>query len=204
MTGPRWITSWVGPAHSETLDFFDLKGIVESLLGALHVADVRYQPAKCSHLHPGKSAEAFAGKQSLCNFGELHPALNETYPLGHRDIYVGELDLEALQAAVPDRFAYTPIPAFPPVRQDIAIVVDETLPAAKVLAEIRAGGGDLLSEATLFDAYRGPNLPAGKKSLAYHLTYQAGDRTLTDKEAAKVHGKIVARLEKMLGASLRA
>jgi phenylalanyl-tRNA synthetase beta chain len=93
---------------------------------------------------------------------------------------------------------------FPAALRDIALVVDETIPAAQVLAEIRAGGGDLLRDVNLFDVYRGTNLPAGKKSLAYHLTYQAGDRTLTDKEVDKAHGKIVSRVEKTLKAQLRA
>jgi phenylalanyl-tRNA synthetase beta chain len=124
--------------------------------------------------------------------------------MSERPVLVAELDLEALLAAVPERYHFVSIPEYPPVRQDIAIVVDETLPAAQVAAEIRAGGGALLRAVRLFDVYRGPNIPAQKKSLAYALTYQADDRTLTDKEVAKVHGKIVARLEKVLSAQLRA
>jgi phenylalanyl-tRNA synthetase beta chain len=119
-------------------------------------------------------------------------------------VLVGDFDLETMLATAPERFAYSPVPEFPPVRQDVAIVVDDALPAAKAAAEIRAAGGDLLANIQLFDVYRGPNIPAGKKSLAYALTYQAQDRTLTDKEVAKVHGRIVAWLEKVLGAQLRA
>jgi len=204
LTGPRVPVTWADPTPSGAVDFFDLKGVVECLLGALHVADVRYQPSKSGYLHPGKSADVFAGKQSLGNFGQLHPALSESFALGRRDVFVGELDLEALLAVVPDRFKVAPIPAFPPALRDIAIVLDEQLPAAQVLAEIRAGGGELLRDATLFDVYRGPNLPPGKKSLAYHLTYQADDRTLTDKEVAKAHDKIVSRLARTLQAELRA
>jgi phenylalanyl-tRNA synthetase beta chain len=90
------------------------------------------------------------------------------------------------------------------VRQDLALIVDEHVPAEAVRREIQLAGAPLLREVRLFDVYRGPNIPAGKKSLAWTLTYQADDRTLTDKEVAKVHQKIVNRLEKVLDARVRA
>jgi phenylalanyl-tRNA synthetase beta chain len=105
---------------------------------------------------------------------------------------------------MPAWHSFQSISTFPPVLEDLALVVDETLPAEKLEAEIKAGGGELLRGIRLFDVYRGQNLPAGKKSLAYALTYQAMDRSLTDKEVAKVRAKIVGRVEKLLGAVLRA
>jgi phenylalanyl-tRNA synthetase beta chain len=204
MVGPREQESWQKQGPLEPVDFFDLKGVIGTLLEELHVGDVEYHPAKPTHLHPGRAAEVLLGNQSLGAFGQLHPGLGEPLGLGRRSVFVADLDLEVLLAAMPERYAFTPILPFPPVRQDIAIVVDESLPAAKVESEITASGGQLLSDVRLFDVYRGPNIPSGKKSLAYALTYQAEDRTLTDKEVAKVHGKIVSRLEKVLGAALRA
>jgi len=96
-----------------------------------------------------------------------------------------------------------PVPVFPPILEDIAIVVDEDLPAERVLSLIRQVGGKLLSGVRLFDIFRGEQIGAGKKSLAYSLTYQAPDRTLTDTEAAQVRQRIVRRLEQEFGAKLR-
>ena len=116
---------------------------------------------------------------------------------------VGELDLEAILAAVPERFAYAPVPRFPAALRDVAVVVDDALTDEAVVAEIRAAGGDLLAGVRLFDVYRGESIPAGKKSLAYALTYQA-DRTLTDKEIDKAHKKIEDRLGHVLKARFAA
>ncbi len=204
MTGPRYAEFWDSTAKPAMLDFFDLKGIVEALLAELHVPAAEYRLAKASWLHPGRSAEVRIGDDLIGCFGHLHPGLNEHFGLGRREVLVAEFDLELLLAKVPERHAIEPIPEFPPIRQDIAVVLDESVPAAQVEAEIRAGGGELLRHVRLFDVYRGPNLPEGKKSLAFALTFQALDRTLTDKEAAKVQQKIVGRLERLLGAKLRA
>jgi len=96
-----------------------------------------------------------------------------------------------------------PISRFPAVTQDLALIVDEVVPAARVYELIRQTGGELLRQAVLFDVYRGEQIPAGKVSLAYALTYQATDRTLTDEEVARVQQRIVRRLEEKVGASLR-
>jgi phenylalanyl-tRNA synthetase beta chain len=119
-----------------------------------------------------------------------------------RTVLVGEIDLEALQSVLPVRYAYQPAPRFPAALRDVAVVVDEAIPAERVAAEIRTAGGDLLRDARLFDLYRGPNIGAGKKSLAYALSYQA-DRTLTDKEVDKAHEKIEKRLQHVLKAQVR-
>ena len=97
----------------------------------------------------------------------------------------GELDLDATLAALPPRYAYTPVPRFPAALRDVALIVDENVTAERVAAEIRTAGGDLLRDVRLFDLYRGENIPAGNKSLAYALTYQAEDRTLTDKRSGQ-------------------
>jgi GxxExxY protein len=113
-------------------------------------------------------------------------------------VLAGEFDLEAILAAIPARFAYRPVPRFPAALRDVAVVVPEAATAERVLAELRTAGGDLLRHVRLFDLYRGPSIPDGTKSLAFALTYQADDRTLTDKEVDKAHKKIEDRLVHVL------
>jgi phenylalanyl-tRNA synthetase beta chain len=189
------------PAHP--LDLFDIKGVVEALAGDLHLATVSYRPASVQYLHPGRSAELLVGGQALGAFGQLHPRYADKLGLGARLVLAGEFDLDALLAALPPRYAYTPVPRFPAALRDVAVIVDEDVTAERVAAEIRAGGGDLLRDVRLFDLYRGESIPAGKKSLAYALTYQAEDRTLTDKEVDRAHQKIEGRLKQVLKALIR-
>ena len=138
------------------------------------------------------------------DFGQLHPKVAEKFGLAGRTILVAELDLETLQAATPVRYSYTPVPRFPAALRDIAVVVEETISAERIESEIRKGGGDLLSGVRLFDLYRGNQIPAGTKSLAYALSYQAVDRTLADKEIDKAHKKIEDRLKQVLKAAIHA
>jgi phenylalanyl-tRNA synthetase beta chain len=138
--------------------------------------------------------------------GELHPGVVRGVDLGvERDqpVLAADIDLEALLPLIPDHYAYTPTPAYPPVREDIAMVVEATMPAAAVAAAIRQYGGALLRDVALFDVYQGSQLPRGKKSLAYHLTYQAPDRTLTDQDVSKQRGRLIKLLEQQIGAKLR-
>jgi phenylalanyl-tRNA synthetase beta chain len=164
---------------------------------------VSYRPATWAALHPGRAAELVVGETPIGPFGQLHPQVAEAFGLGGRPVLAGELNLEALQAAVPARHLYTPVPRFPPALRDIAVVVDESVPAERVAAEIRSAGGELLRGVRLFDLYRGPSIPAGSRSLAYALTYQADDRTLTDKEVDRAHGRIENRLRHLLHAEIR-
>lgn len=205
MTGRRaaehWSDSLTGtkPAY----DFFDLKGVVESLTSSLHLPAVQYRKSTASWLHSGKAAELIAGSTAAGHFGQLHPRIALAYDLAGRDVFVAELDLDVLLALVPDRYRCLPVPRFPAAKRDIALVVDEKLTAEDVLAELRAGGGELLREVMLFDVYRGPSIPPGAKSLAYALTYQALDRTLTDKEVDQAHKKIESRAMHVLKAQVR-
>jgi phenylalanyl-tRNA synthetase beta chain len=143
-------------------------------------------------------------EQIVGQFGQLHPSVAETYQLpGSNDVLLGELDLETILKAVPARYAYTPVPRYPAALRDVAVIVDEPVTGAQVESEIRAAGGDLLRGIRLFDLYRGESIPAGKKSLAYALTYLADERTLTDKEVDKAHKKIEDRLRHVLKAQIR-
>ena len=209
MTGPREVPQWQdGRRASAWMDFFDLKGVIETLLRELRVAgEARFAPVEHSTFHPGRAAELRIDGRSVGVLGEVHPLVREAFGLGldlERPVLAAEFDLEALVADLTTLREIKPVPTQPAVYQDIALVVDESVPAADVLAVIREAGGDLLEDAQLFDVYRGDPVPAGKKSLAYALTYRAPDRTLEDKEVARVHAQIVKAARRKLGAELRA
>src|SRR5262249_3425314 len=179
------------------------KGVIEALAGDLHLREVSYRPASAAYLHPGRSAELLLGGKSVGAFGQLHPGYADKIGLGSRLVLAAELDLDAILAALPPRYAYSPVPRFPAALRDVALIVDENVTAERIAAEIRTAGGDLLRDVRLFDLYRGENIPAGKKSLAYALTYQAADRTLAEKEIDKAHKKIEDRLKHVLKAQIR-
>ncbi len=202
LTGPRNLPDWQA-GDTNPMDFYDLKGVIHEMLTGLKIANVRYQPATHPSFHPGKCARVTAGERHLGFIGELHPQVRANYELPPTPLLAGDFDLEAILESIPERFDITPVAAFPPVLEDLAVIVDEALPAEKVEATIRAAGGAMLADLRLFDVYRGDQIGAGKKSLAYNLTYQAPDRTLTDAEAAKIRQRIIRQLEQDLGAKLR-
>jgi phenylalanyl-tRNA synthetase beta chain len=206
LTGPRDPLAWQGSDRAP-MDFFDLKGLVEALVAGLLLTGATYSAPGPEEQHPsfmpGRTARLQLNGQHAGWLGELHPLVREQYGLPDQAVLAADLDLELLLSQVNERFNIAPVPAYPPVKEDLAIIVDEPLPAARVQSVIQAAGGSLLAGVTLFDLYRGPQVGEGKKSLAYSLTYQAPDRTLTDAEAAKLRGKIVKRLQDELGAVLR-
>jgi len=202
LTGPRQLPGWQA-ADTSPMDFFDLKGILQALLEGLHIEGAQYQPTEHPTYHPGKCARLVVEGHLLGIFGELHPLVRQHYELPETPLLAGEFDLEAIQARVPERYDIQAVPAYPPVLEDLALVVDEDLPAERVAALIAEAGGTLVSRVRLFDVYRGQQIGQGKKSLAYNLTYQAADRTLTDEEVAQIRQRIVRRLEQELGAKLR-
>ena len=151
--------------------------------------------------HPGKCARVLYDGVELGIFGELHPQVQEHYSFGKAPVIAAEIDLPKLLKAFTKVRDLTPVPTFPPVLEDLAIVVDEDMPAAKVEATIYSAN-HMVSKVELFDIFRGEQVGAGKKSLAYKVTYQA-DQTLTDKDAAKIRKKIIGRLRHDLDANLR-
>ena len=201
MTGQRDEISW-DVQTSPVMDFYDIKGRIEGLLADSRLMDVSYVPTdSVPYLHPGKAAEVQVDGITIGVFGELHPLVKEKYEFEDAPILVAEFDLAAMRAVESD-YELQPVPAVPPVLEDIALILDESIPAAQVEAFIRQTGGTVLTDVRLFDVYRGEQIGAGKKSLAYSLTYQA-EKTLTDKEAAAIRNKIVKRLEREVGAKLR-
>ncbi len=204
LTGPRYVSDWTGEFHGGNVDYFDLKGLVEGLLDGLHIEGAVYARSEHASLHPGRSAQVTVNGVKVGDFGELHPLVGGAFDLSDAPVLVAEFDLDALLEQVEPSFPTVALVNTPPVLQDIALVVNEETGAAAVEAVIVKAGGDLLKAVSLFDVYRGDPIPAGQKSLAYSLVYQAADRTLTDKEVASVHQKIVKAAERELGAKLRA
>ena len=135
--------------------------------------------------------------------GELHPQVADNFDLPETPILAAEFNLEGIIESVPALFKVNSIPSQPPILEDIALIVEENVPAAEVENMIRQTGGQTVTDVRLFDVYRGNQIGTGKKSLAYSLTYQNPERTLTDKDAAKLRNKIVQRLARELGAQLR-
>jgi phenylalanyl-tRNA synthetase beta chain len=202
ITGLRQAPDWK-KTGAVTYDFFDLKGIIEALFESLHISGLSYAPVSHPVYHPGKCARVMAGETYLGVFGELHPLVKERLDLTSASVLAAELDLEALLDKIQTRFTVRPVPAYPPVLEDIAIIVDEDQPAGEVEDAIWQAGGKMLSGVRLFDIFKGEQVGAGKKSLAYNLTYQAYDRTLTDQEATQIRKRVVRQLEQSFNAKLR-
>jgi phenylalanyl-tRNA synthetase beta chain len=202
LAGPRAAGAWLN-RDDALMDFFDLKGVVEELLDRLGLlADARFEPV----VHPlfgPKAAQVLFKGRPLGVLGEVHPAVRRAFDLPEGRAAVAELQLAPLAAAVSARHKMSPLSSFPAVKEDLAVLVDESVTAEQVETAIRQAGGGLLRAVTLFDVYRGKQVPAGKKSLAYALTFQADDKTLKDADVEKVRRRIVARLSQTVGAELR-
>jgi len=203
MIGPREPQGWQ-PRDVSPLGYFDLKGVVETLLARLEAKDVAWERGEHPATHPGRTARLLIGGKDAGALGELHPVVRAAFDLPSVPVAVMELDLDIVLAGWGAAEPMVEISTQPAIYEDLAVIVDETTPAAQVAALIRQSGGKLLVDLRLFDLYRGGQIATGKKSLAYSLTFQAADRTLTDEDTRKLRAKIVGRLERELGASLRA
>lgn len=202
LTGQRELAAW-DHKTDDLLDFYDMKGVVEALLDTLHIPDIHWTPEGGAHLHPGACAAVWSGEVKMGEIGMLHPLVKERYDLTAAPVLLAEFDLNTLLGQVPSQRTTQPVPTFPPILEDIAVVVDEAVTAEQLEAVIRQAGGKLLASVRLFDIFRDEKLGAGKKSMAYGLTYQAPDRTLTDRDAASIRQRVIRRLKEELGANLR-
>jgi len=189
--------------YGENVDFYVVKGIIENILEVSNIARFQIERANSENLHPGKSAQILIGKDSIAEFGEVHPEVLENYGLGEK-VYYAVIDLEKFARYGKDNKKYTPIPKYPAVERDIAIVVDEDVAVGKIESTISKKAKNILEAAKLFDVYRSDKLGENKKSVAYELTFRAKDRTLTDDEISNTMEAIIKELQVALGAELRA
>jgi len=193
--------SWGDEQAPRKVDFFAAKGLLAAVLDALRV-DWSVRAEAQPFLHPGRSATVLAGDEAVGWVGEVHPLVARAWELDGA-VAAFELDLDRVVAhavAVP---YFRDLTSFPPVRQDLAVIVGEDVAADEVLAAVRGAGGKLLDGVRVFDVYRGAQVGEGRKSLALALTFQASDRTLSDEDVAPVREKVVAALAKQVGGELR-
>jgi phenylalanyl-tRNA synthetase beta chain len=190
----RW-----GGAGEQPVDFYDAKGYLEAALGAVGVDAVLRDAAEFA-LAPGRAAEVLVNGDRIGTIGQVRPAVAAAFNID-QEVYLFELVVDALLPAVPGIRPYEPASRFPPVVQDVALLVERDVPAERLRAVIE--GHKLVRRARVFDVYEGERIPAGKKSLAFSVTYQAPDRTLTDDEVATARTSILERLNREVGAELR-
>ena len=184
-------------------DYFDLKGVVENLCESFGVKNASYKrETENPTFHPGKTAILYSGKEVVGVLGEVHPDVIENYGV-EVPSYVAELNLDVLYKNASLEKAYKPLPKYPAVTRDIALLVDDAILALEIEETILKQGGNLVESIKLFDVYKGKQIPEGKKSIAYSIVYRAESKTLTDSEVNKVHDKILSSLEYKLGAQLR-
>ena len=191
-------------AYGDDMDFYTLKGAIEAILKDLRVKDARFvAPSQPNpSYHPGRCAEVYAGDCRIGVMGQIHPLVAQNYGVDAA-FYCAELELGQLMAAKGADPEYVPLPKFPAVTRDIAVVCDETVTVGALEDCIRKGAKGLLKECSLFDIYRGKGIAEGKKSVAFNLVLRSDDRSLTSEEADADVKSILETLEKDLGAVLR-
>ena len=189
--------------YGEHEDFFKMKGEIEAFLRGMNVPEARYTAEKHDPtFHPGRCARVSVGGVDLGCFGQIHPLVARSYGIDG-EIFAAELNFTALLSLQLPEKTYTPLPKYPAVTRDIAVVCDEAVTVAALSDCIRAAGGKLLRSVELFDIYRGKGIASGSKSAAFRLTLRADDRTLTDADSDGVVSAVLAALEKELSAKLR-
>lgn len=203
LTGKRSDVHWTGKPGD--VDFYDLKGIFEGLVQYLGIEGVRYVAAGPEGFHPGRCAQVEVERDGvrkiIGTLGQLHPALQQQKDLA--DTYVLEVEMDALTELAGERFTYDPLPRYPAIIRDMALVVDRGVAVGDLLDKARETAGSLLESIQVFDVYTGERLGADKKSVAISLVYRTPDRTLTDNEVSELHGRVVAELESAFAAVLR-
>ena len=189
--------------YGEHEDFFKMKGEIEAFLRGMNVPEARYTAEKHDPtFHPGRCARVSVGGVDLGCFGQIHPLVARSYGIDG-EIFAAELNFTALLSLQLPEKTYTPLPKYPAVTRDIAVVCGEAVTVAALSDCIRAAGGKLLRSVELFDIYRGKGIASGSKSAAFRLTLRADDRTLTDADSDGVVSAVLAALEKELNAKLR-
>ena len=201
LSGLRDEESWARPPAQ--CDFFDLKGALEGLFEGMGVSGVQFLPdAQIPFLHPGKACRVRVKGEDIGILGEVNPAVGELFDLKEK-VFLFELDFQKVVSRMTERRTFTPLPRYPAVARDLAVVVDEPVAAGDILQTLWKAGGGWIKEIRLFDLYRGNPVPAGRKSLAFRLVYQKEDRTLTDREVNEFHQQLVELLAREYKGALR-
>jgi phenylalanyl-tRNA synthetase beta chain len=201
MSHDRAYHFWKEPCE----EFYLLKGILEGLLQGLRISGWGFKPSAEPFLHPGKAADLLVKDEKVGYLGVLNPGVAEALELrGRQEVLLLELSLQALVAHLPPRPQFKPLPRYPAVQRDVAVVVEQTLPAEAVVEAARGFPSELLEEVRLFDLYGGPGIPQGKKSLGLSIRYRSAERTLTEEEVEELHQRLLQHLLKSTGGTLRA
>ena len=222
MTGKRLPPSWLDGAknsqspcpplqkegvsqseYEDKLDFYDLKGVLVTLMEGLHIRKTSWQKSEGGIFHPGRSAAIMIEGEILGQMGEIHPKVVRCFGLPEQPVCVAEFELKALLRHWNQIHIMIEMPIYAPIYEDLAFVVDESIPAGQVESLILQTGRPLLEKVHLFDVFRGKRVGSNKKSLAFSMTYQAFDRTLTDEDVEPIREKIIRQLKQELNAVLR-
>jgi phenylalanyl-tRNA synthetase beta chain len=195
--GQRFSKFWQNT--DQVLDFYDARGLLEGLMGRLGL-EFQFKKGQDAALHPNKQAEVYLKDQKVGVIGEVHPQVLTAFEIAE-PVYLLEIDIKALIPFVISQKSYQPIPRFPSILRDLSLIVDLNITNQRIIDSIK--GFPLVEQVEIFDVYSGGQVPAGKKSLAYRMTYRSPTHTLTDEEVDRVQQQILTRLNVDLKAELR-
>lgn len=183
------------------MDFFDLKGIIETIIETFKIKKEKYERGASEVFHPGKTAVLVLNEENIGIFGEVHPDVLENYDIGV-PCYVAEMNLDLLMENIHEEFIYTPLPKYPSSARDISVLIDDEILTMNVREAIMSIS-DLVESAIFIDLYKGPQIPEGKKSVTFSISYRSVEKTLTDEQINVIHDKIVKEIELKFNAELR-
>ena len=200
LTGKRFATHW--QESKGDFDFYDIKGLVIDILEKFSITTYQLRPSALPSLHPGKSADIIIDGNCIGSFGQIHPVVEGNYSF-NKPVYVFEIDLTVLMATFESIASYRALPKYPYISRDLAVLVPEEILMADLQKLILEAAGEYLQDLKLFDVYQGKQVAAGFKSMAFTLTFQANDRTLTDKEVEEFTKTILESLQEKFNLQLR-
>jgi phenylalanyl-tRNA synthetase beta chain len=202
LAGSQTDRSWA--SQQEPLDFYDAKGIIENIMRAVDCAYEFRRAEEMPFLHPGEAATVHIQDEPIGFVGKVHPDVPEAFDIDQERLYVFELSIDSLAGHASLQKTFCPLPKFPAVYRDLAVVVPEdSVLAADVEPIIQEAGAPLLEHVLLFDRYVGSQIPEGYVGLTYSLQYRSSEKTLTDSEVSKIHHRIIDQLQACLGIQLR-
>lgn len=179
--------------YAKNIDFYDFKGVLESLCERLNINSLTFERFTSNMFHPGRSAKVLANGTEIGVFGQIHPEVKKNYDIG-TEVFVGEFDLEKIYDLSDFSKVYNPLPKYPSITRDLALVCDDEILSYDVENIIKSCNTDNLESINLFDVYKGENIPENKKSLAYSLCFRSKDKTLTDEECDRSVALIIKKL----------